>query len=75
VVPVKALAKAKTRLAPLLSPQERQRLALFMLGDLLDKLRNIPEITGIIVVTPDPEIANLSKRKGASVEWSRNRDA
>lgn len=46
-----------------------------MLGDLLDKLRNISEIVGIIVVTPDPRSPIFRSEKGHGLSESRNREA
>jgi 2-phospho-L-lactate guanylyltransferase len=53
VVPVKRLDEAKGRLADLLAPDERRRLALAMLEDVLRALRAVPRIDRIAVVSPD----------------------
>ena len=54
VVPVKSLDQAKTRLASILSPEERAMLALDMLSHVLDALRSSPEIDAIAVISPNP---------------------
>lgn len=60
LVPVRALAEGKTRLAPLLAPEERVALARTMLEDVLDGLGRAPAVEGIVVVTDDPAAAALA---------------
>ena len=67
LVPVKTLDQAKSRLAPLLAPAERQTLALAMLGDVLTVLRATPEVDAVTVVSADTHVRELSLRMGASV--------
>ena len=67
IVPVKALADAKRRLAPALAPSERRRLVLTMLEDVLALLDEIPSITRVLVVTPDPEVAAAAANHNAGV--------
>jgi 2-phospho-L-lactate guanylyltransferase (CobY/MobA/RfbA family) len=57
VVPVKGRDGAKTRLAPVLSPAERARLVLDMLGRVLVACAEADAITGTLLVTPDPGVA------------------
>ena len=63
IVPVKGLAGAKTRLAPLLSAEERARLVVEMLDGVLTACREASAIDGTLLVTPDPALA----RDGASL--------
>jgi 2-phospho-L-lactate guanylyltransferase len=63
IVPVKGLAGAKTRLASLLSAEERARLVVEMLDGVLSACREASAIDGTLLVTPDPALA----RDGASV--------
>jgi 2-phospho-L-lactate guanylyltransferase len=67
VVPVKALAGAKQRLAPRLAPGQRQALAAAMIEDVLDALAAVPRLAGILVVTVDPLATSLARRYGARV--------
>lgn len=67
IVPVKALADAKRRLAPALAPSERRRLVLTMLEDVLALLGEIPSIARVLVVTPDAEVAAAAACHGAGV--------
>lgn len=60
VVPVKRLSRAKQRLAPVLSQNERAKLARTMLHEVLTTLCATSELAGIVVVTGDPMVANLA---------------
>jgi 2-phospho-L-lactate guanylyltransferase len=57
VVPVKGRDGAKTRLAPLLQPEERTRLVLGMLERVLEACAGAESITRTLLVTPDPGFA------------------
>jgi 2-phospho-L-lactate/phosphoenolpyruvate guanylyltransferase len=57
VVPVKGPDGAKTRLAPVLQPEERTRLVLDMLQRVLAACAEARAITGTLLVTPDPGFA------------------
>jgi 2-phospho-L-lactate guanylyltransferase len=67
VVPVKEIGAAKQRLAGTLDAKLRRALALAMLEDVLDCLAAVPQLSGIIVATVDPEAAALAARYGATV--------
>jgi 2-phospho-L-lactate/phosphoenolpyruvate guanylyltransferase len=67
IVPVKRLSHAKQRLSPLLSGTERAELARAMLHDVLTTLCAASELTGIVVVTGDPLVANLATTFGTRV--------
>lgn len=66
IVPVKALSGAKSRLAPVLSPEARRRLTLEMLTDVLTVLFN-SDLDRILVVTPDDEVVASARNWGAEV--------
>lgn len=65
-VPVKEFAGAKQRLAPLLTPGQRQALAAAMVEDVLAALAQAP-LAGIMVNTVDPLATELARRYGARV--------
>jgi 2-phospho-L-lactate/phosphoenolpyruvate guanylyltransferase len=67
IVPVKALAEAKSRLAPVLSPPARRRLVVQMLGDVLAALAVTPSLVRTLVVTSDADIAAIARAKGAEI--------
>lgn len=67
IVPVKALAEAKSRLAPVLSASARRRLVLEMLADVLAALAATSAIARVLVVTPDAEVAAFARTRGAGI--------
>lgn len=60
VVPVKAFAQSKTRLAPALSAAERSSLARATFEHVLSVLAAVPELSGVLVATECPEVAALA---------------
>lgn len=72
-VPVKEFVGAKQRLAPMLTPAQRQALAAAMLEDVLAALANAP-LAGIMVNTLDPRAAELARHYGARVVTEGARD-
>jgi 2-phospho-L-lactate guanylyltransferase len=58
IVPVKGLDESKSRLAPVLSPTERQTLVLEMLDCVLEACTEAESISAVLVVTPDERIAS-----------------
>ncbi|HLH24916.1 MAG TPA: 2-phospho-L-lactate guanylyltransferase [Chloroflexota bacterium] len=66
VVPVKGLATAKGRLAPLLTPAEREALAAALLADVLAALRAAPAVARVLVVSPDAAALSLAEEWGAA---------
>mgnify|MGYP001461500708 CR=1 FL=1 len=67
IIPVKDLAGAKARLAPILAPQERQGLFRAMLGDVLAALGQTPSLEGVAMITRDDEAAAMAAGIGAEV--------
>lgn len=61
VVPVKSLARAKTRLAPTLSFASRIKLARAFLHDTLKILARHPGADRTIVVSPDAQVLHLAR--------------
>ena len=61
VVPVKAFSKAKMRLAPVLSPDERAELARRMAEHVLSASKPLP----VVVVCDDVEVAAWAEKLGA----------
>jgi 2-phospho-L-lactate guanylyltransferase len=67
VVPVKGTNEAKQRLAAVLSPAQRQELALTMLEDVLAALAVVAELAGMLVVTVDPAASEIAACYGAHI--------
>mgnify|MGYP001051658361 CR=1 FL=1 len=65
VVPVKALAEAKSRMLPDLARAERAGLSLAMLSDVLEALLATPCLDRVVVLTPDAEAAQSARSLGA----------
>jgi 2-phospho-L-lactate/phosphoenolpyruvate guanylyltransferase len=70
VVPVKVLARAKTRLAALAGP-DRPALALAMAADTVAAALNCPEVGRVVVVTDDPGAAEVLAGLGAVIVGER----
>jgi len=67
VVPVKTLPSAKSRLRPWLDRPTVERLAIAMLGDVLETLQRVRGLDRIAVATPDLRLAEVARRAGAEV--------
>jgi 2-phospho-L-lactate guanylyltransferase len=67
VVPVKTVARAKTRLAGVLTPDERALLCQAMLADVLHALRGASRLDRVVVVTADTVLAVQARAQGAEV--------
>jgi len=67
VVPVKDVGQAKQRLSPVLCAEERRRLLLAMLEDVLAALAATTELAAIACVTRDPEARALAGRFAARI--------
>jgi 2-phospho-L-lactate/phosphoenolpyruvate guanylyltransferase len=67
LVPVKALAAAKGRLGPWLSPLERRLLAIAMFEDVVAALQATPGLAAPLVVSPDREMWRRAAAIGCRV--------
>lgn len=65
IVPVKPLSRGKSRLADILTPEERTDLNRRLLTHTLDTLTSIPEIEHVLVVSRDPSALALAREHGA----------
>ena len=65
LVPAKALDQAKGRLAELLGEEERRRLALAMLEDVVRALQGVQALDAIHVVSPDVGVLDRARDLGA----------
>jgi 2-phospho-L-lactate/phosphoenolpyruvate guanylyltransferase len=66
VVPTKALAAAKGRLAPALTAEQRQALARAMLADVLAALLAADGLARVLVVSPDEAALALAESLGGT---------
>ncbi len=65
IVPVKPLRRGKSRLAGVLSEDERALLNMTMLGNILMTLTSVPQIDSVLVVSRDPAALALARDHGA----------
>ncbi|MEX2161464.1 MAG: 2-phospho-L-lactate guanylyltransferase [Anaerolineales bacterium] len=65
IVPVKPLRRGKSRLAPVLSEDDRAQLNQRLLLRTIDTLKQIPELAYVLVVSRDPEALALARDHGA----------
>jgi 2-phospho-L-lactate guanylyltransferase len=70
LVPFKHLDRAKGRLAPLLPDEERGRLSLAMVADVLAALGEVADIERILLVSSEPEAGSLLARGNFDVFYS-----
>ncbi len=67
LVPVKALAEAKGRLAPTVGPLQRRLLAIAMFEDVVAALQAVPGLAAPVVVSPDREVWRRADAMGCRV--------
>ena len=65
IVPVKPLRRGKSRLAEILSEDERANLNQRLLAHTVDTLKAIPEIEHVLVISRDPAALSLARDHGA----------
>ena len=75
IVPVKPLRRGKSRLANVLSFNERTDLNRHLLENTLDTLKGIPEIEQTLVVSRDSEALAMARELGArTVQENKHSD-
>src|SRR3712207_4256843 len=67
LVPVKALAEAKGRLAPTVGPLQRRLPAIAMFEDVIAALQAVPGLAAPVVVSPDREVWRRADALGCRV--------
>ncbi|MGW0182447.1 2-phospho-L-lactate guanylyltransferase [Nocardia sp. NPDC003345] len=67
VIAVKTLESAKSRLAGVLTREQRSRLVLAMLADTVRAAGAVPAIASITVVTPDAAVAETARALAARI--------
>jgi 2-phospho-L-lactate guanylyltransferase len=65
IIPVKPLNRAKSRLAQVLSPLEREQLAELMLRHVLGTVRNVSQVMGTLVISRDGRALAIAREFGA----------
>ena len=67
IIPVKHLNEAKSRFSKVLDAENRRRLVLAMLADMLNAVRKAPSISGTTVVSQDRKVLDFAQLNGAFV--------
>ncbi len=65
IIPVKPLKNAKSRLAPVLSPDQRFELAQAMFRHVLSVTTTIQHVTGVLVISRDTKALAIAREMGA----------
>lgn len=65
VIPVKRLSEGKSSLGAVFDSEQRQRLVLAMLADVLNAVSQAPSISGAAVVSPDEKVLGFARQHGA----------
>jgi 2-phospho-L-lactate guanylyltransferase len=69
LIPVKAFARAKARLAPVLSAAERHSLARSLATAVVTAIKNHDEQLGIHIACDDDEVAQWAETSGVNILW------
>ena len=67
ILPVKARANAKQRLAQMLTPAQREELARLLYEEMLEKIAAARGIDRVVVATSDADAADYASRRGVLV--------
>ncbi|MCP4302244.1 MAG: 5-amino-6-(D-ribitylamino)uracil--L-tyrosine 4-hydroxyphenyl transferase CofH [Gammaproteobacteria bacterium] len=67
VLPLKATGPVKSRLAKVLSPEQRHGLMTAMVRDVLVAAAACPDVDGILLVSKDPDVSSLADDCGADM--------
>ncbi len=59
VIPIKRLEASKSRLAPILTQEEREQLTLHLAGHVLEVLQHVVDVERLLVVAPEESLARL----------------
>lgn len=65
IVPVKPLKYAKSRLSPVLLPEQRYRLAEAMFRHVLTVASSVSRVTGVLVISRDTKALAIAREMGA----------
>lgn len=61
IIPVKPLNRAKSRLADVLTPEQRQQLAEMMFRHVLQVVSTVPQVIGTLVVSRDTKALSIAR--------------
>lgn len=61
IIPVKPLKLAKSRLSPVITPEQREQFAEAMLRHVLSVLREVPQVAGTLVISRDNRALSIAR--------------
>lgn len=67
IIPIKDLSRAKQRLSSLLTSDERRNLGLAMLEDVLSAVTGAKSLTGVMLVSADPDACHMAQGFGVRI--------
>ena len=65
IIPIKPLKNAKSRLSPVLQPDQRYELAQAMFRHVLAVTMTVRQVTGVLVISRDPKALAIARELGA----------
>ena len=65
IIPIKPLKNAKSRLSPVLLPEQRYELAQAMFRHVLAVTTTVQHVTGVLVISRDPKALAIAREMGA----------
>jgi len=66
IIPVKPLSRAKSRLAEVLSPHEREVLAETLFRRVVNVVKSVPAIAGTLVISRDTRVLSIARDLGVN---------
>lgn len=66
IIPVKPLTRAKSRLAEVLSPHEREQLAETLFRRVVTVVKSVPAIAGTLVISRDTRVLSIARDLGVN---------
>ncbi|NWF68947.1 MAG: 2-phospho-L-lactate guanylyltransferase [Chloroflexi bacterium] len=61
IIPIKPLKQAKSRLASVITPEQRQQFAQALLRNTLETVQGVPQITGTLVISRDSKALAIAR--------------
>lgn len=66
IIPVKPLGRAKSRLAAVLSPEQREQLAESLFRRVVTVVKSVPQVGGTLVISRDTRVLSIARDLGVN---------
>ena len=66
IIPVKPLGRAKSRLAAVLSPEQREQLAESLFRRVVTVVKTVPQVGGTLVISRDTRVLSIARDLGVN---------